>query len=364
MEGWRRRLIDASALVALLGLVYVVGGVTLWVTELAPESETAHRALYQLVVQVLFGGVILALGVHVERSELRPEERFSVLVWCYGGFTPMFLLSAWGHLGAIIEGAYTVAFVSDFVVFTSLGGAFGVIVGLNRGRATKNRLLAERNEDQRETLALLTRLVSHDIRNDMAIGKGYAEIVAEHVAEEDDYAVEVIQTRVENTIELLEDASTLVKTLDEDREFEPIDLSRVLRKEVRSLQESHPTVEVATDVEPAITVRADRLLQQVFSNLLGNAVAHNDADDLSITVRAWRDGSWATVEIDDDGRGISPEDRERLFELGEEGADSDGDGIGLYLVSRLAEIYGGDGDVEESPAVGARFRVRLPVKTD
>jgi signal transduction histidine kinase len=189
MEGWRRRLIDASALVALLGLVYVVGGVTLWVTELAPESETAHRALYQLVVHVLFGGVILALGVHVERSELRPEERFSVLVWCYGGFTPMFLLRAWGHLGAIIEGAYTVAFVSDFVVFTSLGGAFGVIVGLNRGRATKNRLLAERNEDQRETLALLTRLVSHDIRNDMAIGKGYAEIVAEHVAEEDDYAV-------------------------------------------------------------------------------------------------------------------------------------------------------------------------------
>jgi signal transduction histidine kinase len=155
-----------------------------------------------------------------------------------------------------------------------------------------------------------------------------------------------------------------VETLDEDREFEPIDLSRVLRKEVRSLQESHPTVEVATDVEPAITVRADRLLQQVFSNLLGNAVAHNDADDLSITVRAWRDGSWATVEIDDDGRGISPEDRERLFELGEEGADSDGDGIGLYLVSRPAEIYGGDGDVEESPAVGARFRVRLPVKTD
>lgn len=174
MDGWRRHFVNASALVALLGLVYVVGGVILWVTELAPESGTTHGALYQLVVHVLFGGVILALGVHVERSELLPQERFSVLVWCYGGFTLMFLLSVWGHLGAILEGSYTVAFGSDFVVFTSLGGAFGVIAGINRGRATRNRLLADRNEEQRETHALLTRLVSHDIRNDMAIVKGYA----------------------------------------------------------------------------------------------------------------------------------------------------------------------------------------------
>ncbi|QLD88753.1 hypothetical protein HWV07_06770 [Natronomonas salina] len=363
MDGWRRQVINGSALVALLGLVYVIGGVALWVTELAPNAGSTHQALYELTMHVLFGGVILALGVHVERSELLPEERFSVMVWCYGGFTLMFLLSTWGHLGAILEGLLTVGFVSDFVIFTSLGGAFGVIAGVNRGRATKNKLLADRNEEQRETLALLTRLVSHDIRNDMAIMDGYAEIVAEHVDEEL-YAMEVIQTRIDDTIELLEDASTLVKTLDDDREFEPVDLSGILSSEVRSLSETHPDVDLDTEITNGLAVTADSLLRQLFSNLLSNAVAHNDTDDLTVSVRAAREGAWAIVEISDNGSGIPPEVREECFGLGERGPESEGDGIGLYLVSRLAEIYGGSVDLEESPVGGAQFRIKLPTTSN
>lgn len=362
--GWKRQVVNGSAFVAVLGLVFVASGVTLWVTELAPTAETLHHALYELVMHVLFGGIILVLGAYIERSSLPPEDRFSVLIWFYGGFTLMFCLSVWGHIASIRQGLLTVAFVSDFVVYTSLGGAFGVVAGMNRGQASKNRRLADRNRDQRETLALLTRLVSHDVRNDIAIVKGYAELLEESVDEDDAYVVDVIQSRMDNTTTLLEDAGTLVKTLDEDREFAPVNLSRVLRDEVASLEESNPTVDVETDIPAGIRVKADSLLKQVFSNLLGNAVAHNDAADLTISVRAEQDTGWVTVEVADDGVGIPPEDRERCLELGEQGLESDGDGIGLYLVSRLTSLYGGDVAVDESASGGAKFTVRLPTTSE
>lgn len=97
MQEWRHHPVRASSLVAFLGLVFILAGVTLWVLELAPAAASPVEALYELVMHVLFGGVILALGGHVERSDHLPEERFAVMAWCYGGFTLMFVLSVWGH---------------------------------------------------------------------------------------------------------------------------------------------------------------------------------------------------------------------------------------------------------------------------
>lgn len=360
MEGWKRRLVDGSELVALLGLVFVIVGVTLWYLALAPAAESFHRALYALVVHVLFGGVILVLGIHIERSELLPEERFAVITWCYGGFTLMFALSVWGHLGAILDGRLTTAFASDFVVFTSLGGAFGVIAGINWGRAAKNELLATQNEKKRETLALLTRLLSHDIRNDLAVIDGYADLLGDHVDEEGGSYLDGIRNHISETDQLLADAHTLVESLDEEREFHPVDLSDVLEQEVATIANDYPAVDLETDIPTGITVEADTLVRQVFSNLLQNAVSHNDTDDLTIRVKADRSPDSVAVTVSDTGNGIPAEQRERLFELGEQGAESDGDGIGLYLVSRLVDVYGGSVDLEESPAGGARFRITLP----
>lgn len=360
MDWWKQRLVDASALVALLGLAFVVGGVVLWYLEVAPAAESVHAVLYTLVTHVLFGAIVLVLGIDIERSELNPEERFSVLAWCYGGFTLMVALSVWGHLGSILDGTLTVAFASDFVMFASLGGAFGVVTGINWGRATRNRHLAEQNKDHRDTLALLTRLVSHDIRNDMAIIYGYTDILTEQVDEEGRHFVEVIQSRIDDTVRLLEDTSTLVKSIDEERTFEPIDLSTILEQEVATIRENHPRVTVDAEIPPDLTVNADSLLQQLFSNLLQNAVFHNGPEDLVIDVTAQQIDHTSEVVISDNGTGVPPELRERCFELGEQGEGSEGDGIGLYLVSRLADIYGGAVTLEESSTGGARFRVSLP----
>ena len=358
-----RRRLDGSELVAALGLVFVVSGVTLWWESRLPASPTAWAALYELVVHVLFGGVVLALGVHMERSELSPDERFTVMTWCFSAFLFFLGLAVWSNLSALFVGRLAETFVSDVVVFGSMGGAFGVIAGINHGRSVRNARLAERNEEQRETLVLLTRLLRHDIRNDMTAIRGHAEFVEPHVEPEGEEFVGVIRRRSEAVIRLLDDTDTLIQTLDGDHKFETIDLSTVLDDQITSVTDDNPETTVTSEVPDELWVVADGLVHQVFSNLFGNAVAHNDPEELTIRVRAVRDGDVVEIVVADDGDGISEEVRDSIFELGEKGPESGGDGLGLYLVSRLTDVYSGSVSVDESRDGGARFVVTLPAAT-
>jgi signal transduction histidine kinase len=348
-----------AELIAALGLVFVVAGITIWFTFVLPTTTSTQEALHELVMHVLFGGVILALGLHTERSDLGASERFDVMVWCFSGFVFLLGLSVWGAVDQLLAGTFSGETVSDILVFGSMGGAFGVIAGINAGRSTRNRELAERIDEQRETLVLLTRLLRHDIRNSMMAIQGHAEIASEYVGPDGESSMDVIQTRTDAILRLLADANTLVEALGGDREFERVNLTTVLRSEVESIRDSNAEIDVDADVPDDLLVTADGLVHQVFSNLLENAVAHNDPDGLQLRVDATDNGDSVEVVVADNGTGIPDDLREACFELGRQGPGSSGDGLGLYLVSRLADVYGGDVVLEDGTG-GATFRVTLP----
>ena len=80
------------------------------------------------------------------------------------------------------------------------------------------------------------------------------------------------------------------------------------------------------------------------------------------------DGGQAVLRVDDDGRGIPPEDRQRIFERFtrvDEGRArrQGGAGLGLSLVSAIAVAHGGAVTASDAPAGGARLEVRLPLAT-
>ena len=103
---------------------------------------------------------------------------------------------------------------------------------------------------------------------------------------------------------------------------------------------------------------ADRSrLKQLLENLFRNAVAHN-GDDVHVTVGDTADGFY----VADDGVGVPPDDRDRIFESGYT-TDADGCGLGLPIVRDIADAHGWDVTVAESTAGGARFEftgVRAP----
>jgi signal transduction histidine kinase len=119
----------------------------------------------------------------------------------------------------------------------------------------------------------------------------------------------------------------------------------------------------ATAVGPA-RVRGDEgLLGQVVRNLVANASRHaRSAVALGLVETA--DGR-AVLTVEDDGAGVAPDDRARIFERFvrlDEARDRDagGSGLGLAIVAEIVRVHGGSVRVEESPLGGARFVVDLP----
>ena len=100
---------------------------------------------------------------------------------------------------------------------------------------------------------------------------------------------------------------------------------------------------------------------QVMVNLVGNAVRYGPQGGTIMVTTEYRAGSACAI-VQDEGRGIAVEDRERIFEkferLGRE--EAGGSGLGLYISRRLARAMGGDIIVEDSDGPGARFVFSLP----
>jgi signal transduction histidine kinase len=116
--------------------------------------------------------------------------------------------------------------------------------------------------------------------------------------------------------------------------------------------------------ERTILVRCDTLrIEQVLGNLLGNAIKYSPAGG-RIHVKLESDGREATIAVSDQGIGIGPEERDRIFDPFRRGKADDripGAGLGLSVARRIVERHGGAIDVESEPGRGSTFSVRLPL---
>lgn len=118
--------------------------------------------------------------------------------------------------------------------------------------------------------------------------------------------------------------------------------------------------------EPMPSLRHDRLaVEQIFSNLMENATKYLQPGRPGvIKVRGRRNGSRAIFEVEDNGRGIAPEDHERIFELFRRSGiqDQQGEGIGLANVRALASRLGGTITLRSVLSEGSTFVVDLPIE--
>lgn len=120
---------------------------------------------------------------------------------------------------------------------------------------------------------------------------------------------------------------------------------------------------VTPDDETRIEAAGDaKRILQVLLNLIGNAINYSPGDsEVTITAGPWRGGR-PSVSVRDQGPGLAPDQRERVFakfeRLGRSG--DGGSGLGLYISRRLAQAMKGDLTVESEPGKGACFTLVLP----
>ena len=101
----------------------------------------------------------------------------------------------------------------------------------------------------------------------------------------------------------------------------------------------------------------------VLRNLLSNAIKHHDRQDGIISVAAKDDGDFYEFSVRDDGPGMEPEFHEKIFEVFQTLQSRDeveGSGIGLALVKKTTQVYGGNVRVESDKGCGTCFYVRWP----
>ena len=147
---------------------------------------------------------------------------------------------------------------------------------------------------------------------------------------------------------------------------EPLDLSRAMSEIVEDWRPLAAAVDVhiETSFAPDVHALADRsALRQMVLNLLDNALKYGPVNQ-TVTVGTSSEKSRAKFWVDDQGEGIPPRERERVwssFYRLDHHANSSvaGSGIGLYVVRELARLHGGDAWVEDSPSGGARIVVEL-----
>jgi signal transduction histidine kinase len=148
---------------------------------------------------------------------------------------------------------------------------------------------------------------------------------------------------------------------------EPVDVGALIHESIELLA---PAPEVVIDVAPNMpTLVTERVpLQQVFMNLIGNAIKHSRRGDPHVTVGVVRtDGEAPDFSVTDNGPGIAREYHERIFAIFQtlEARDKvEGTGIGLSVVKKIVEGRGGHVAVESAPGRGATFRFTWPEPTE
>ncbi|HUL95900.1 MAG TPA: ATP-binding protein [Usitatibacter sp.] len=133
---------------------------------------------------------------------------------------------------------------------------------------------------------------------------------------------------------------------------------RRVREEMRG---EHAEVRIETAPGMPASLSCDpKYLTRALVNILRNAVRYART---RVVVSLTRDGGQTVLAVDDDGPGVPPADRTRLFEPftrveGSRGRDSGGVGLGLAIVKSVAEWHGGRAEITDSPLGGARVSIR------
>jgi PAS domain S-box-containing protein len=230
---------------------------------------------------------------------------------------------------------------------------------------------AARHREEREAELLLD-LVCHDINNMNQAQIGYLEF-ALGAMDPDSIAygcVEKCLAMMTRSSGLLRNVQKLQQISTGARTLELVDLGNVLAEAVgQSATENGREVKISFTLDGEYKVMANALLKDAFLNVLGNAIKHSSGP-LAIDVRMKKvsEGgiNFCQVAIADNGPGIPDEMKRRLFNRFERGSTpASGKGLGLYLVRKLIEGYGGRAWVEDcvpgDHRQGSRFVIALPL---
>ncbi len=222
----------------------------------------------------------------------------------------------------------------------------------------------------RDNAEMYLDLMGHDINNMDQVAMGYLEIAMKSIPEDSPVSAYVSRSyaMLQESSRLIDNLRKVQQAVDRKLRLEPVDIGAIL-SEVTAEYAVVPGRDITIEYRPVkCRVMASRLLRDVFSNIVGNAVKHSTGPlKVSIGVRpAVHNGArCCEVSIEDNGPGIPEGMKDAVFSRMKRGSTrAPGSGLGLYLVRSLVESFNGrvwaEDRVPGEPGKGSRFVVQLP----
>lgn len=214
---------------------------------------------------------------------------------------------------------------------------------------------------------------SHELRTPLTAIRGFAELHRQGAIQGEEKTSELIRRIEQESIRmstLVEDLLLLAR-LDQSREMEqaPVDLKTLVNEAITSARAAGPAHSISFDApDEDLFVLGDSMrIHQVISNLLANARTHTP-EGTKISVRLASQSDGITIEVSDNGPGLSQEDQERIFERFYRADPSrvrnggEGTGLGLSIVDAVMRAHGGSVSVHSELGHGATFKLFFPIR--
>jgi PAS domain S-box-containing protein len=212
---------------------------------------------------------------------------------------------------------------------------------------------------QEQSLAVLDRVLRHNIRNEMSVISGFARVIAERTdGELAEMATRIVSSSEELTA-LTEKARELQLAMRAQEPLQPRDIVDDVEAVVSDLETEYPAVTFTVDASGSPQVAATERLRSALEEVGENAAKYGSS---SVSVRIEdTETDRIAVHVSDTGPGLS-EDEQKVVESGRETPLEHGDGLGLWLVNWIVTDLGGD--VRTTVEDGTTVTLELPRARD
>ncbi|MFB6352651.1 MAG: sensor histidine kinase [Halobacteriales archaeon] len=356
-----RPLVLGRAPFPLMGIA--VGLAVLAVAQLAVHPEPPGTATGEVLIP-LVGSVAVFYAAWWTTTVERGPQKHAVAVLV----TPVFMAIAMGTVGLILltQLPRPAAFDWPFAVSTTLtiGAVVGVPTGfvLDEVAARQEALEAEYRQSERlnQRLQVVTRVMRHNIRNELTVALGGIDFAASDLASPAarswvDRSREALERLLDHTEKVIK-----LESLEQSKaDRTTVDVVSYVRGYLQSRALATDGTRLETDLPDRAAVSAHPLIGTAIAEVIENAVVHNDGDDLIVEVDIVAADRWVEIAVADTGEGIPPMEL-AVLRCGEEDPLDHSQGVGLWLVKWVTEASGGEVSFEENEPCGTVVRLRLP----
>lgn len=311
--------------------------------------------LIGIVIPLALSIVVVGVGIRLYRGDDRLHGPV-MTVW-------MLLAMSWmvvAGVGSVLYEAVAIGRFFDSIYLIAIFGTYGAVPGLITGwyDASRQRHL-ELVSNREEQLRILSRILRHNVRNEMNVILGRAEeINSDAEGPVETHSAEILRSG-RQLLSLTEKEHRWVESLLDPSERTTVAIDRVLQTVASDLREQYPHADISIP-ETECRVRALPQIELVLREVIENGIVHNDAESPTVTVSVERCDATVQLTVTDDGPGLPTEEiafaRNRTPRTPLHHASS----LGLQLVVHVVDQSRGSIAFETPEDRGTRVHIELP----